>query len=114
MERTKQVRLSHVTFALLLEELMSGPCTAKHLSEHTGMGHRYMCSLLRTLKAKGLVHIASWEKDSVGRYGVKVYALGYGRDAKRQVKPRQQVNREYRIKAAMAPMKGTPFYGLGT
>lgn len=112
MSEKKQVRLSHITFALLLEELMSGPCTAKHLSEHTGMGHRYMCYLLQTLYSKKLVHIASWEKDAIGRYGVRVFALGSGKDAKRQTKTRQAVNRDYRERAANAPLKGTPFYGL--
>lgn len=112
-EKKPQIRLSYLTFAMLLEELMSGPCTAKHLSEHTGMGHRYMCRLIDALHTKRLVHVAGWDKDSLGRMAVKVYALGHGKDAPRKTKPREVVNREYRAKAARAPMLGTPFYGLG-
>jgi DNA-binding transcriptional ArsR family regulator len=108
-----QVRLSHITFALLLEEFMSGPCTAKHLAEHTGMGHRSMCTLIRTLKAKKLVHIGAWEKDSIGRIAVPVYALGTSADARRPRKTREQINRDYRTRANREPMKGTPFFGLG-
>lgn len=113
MTERKQVRLSHITFALVLEELMSGPCTAMHLAEHSGMGHRYVRRLLRTMREKKLAHIASWEKDSRGRQVVMVFALGHGRDAPRRTKSREAVNRDYRNKAAQAPLRGTPFYGLG-
>jgi hypothetical protein len=112
-EKKPQIRLSYLTFAMLLEEMMSGPCTARHLSEHTGMGHRYMCRLIDALHTKKLVHIAGWDKDSLGRSGVRVYALGAGKDAPRKTKPREEVNRAYRAKAAREPMRGTPFYGLG-
>jgi hypothetical protein len=113
MSEKKQTRLSYLTFAMLLEELLSGPCTAKHLSEHTGMGHRYMCRLIDALHTKRVVHIAGWDKDALGRVAVRVYGLGPGKDAQKKTKPRHQVNREYRAKEAMAPLRGTAFYGLG-
>jgi hypothetical protein len=111
--KKQQIRLSYLTFAMLLEELMSGPCTAKHLSEHTGMGHRYMCRLIDALHTKKLVHIASWEKDAIGRIGVRVYGLGHGTDAPRKTKPRKLVNKEHRARSARSVLAGTPFMGLG-
>ncbi len=115
--RTKEtVKCSYVTFALLLEELLSGPSTAKTLAEHTGMGHRYMCRLLRTLYDKGVIHVAGWERDAIGRMGVAVYALGHGKDAKKPLKSRTQIQRDWRKKNAAAPiastLAGTPWAGL--
>lgn len=118
MAKKGEVRLSHLTFTLLLEEMLSGPCTAKALSEHTGMGHRVMCRLVRTMHAKKVVHVAGWEKDAIGRVAVKVWQLGHGRGAKKPNKPRAEVNRDYRARASraesMAALVGTPFAGLGS
>lgn len=109
------VKLSRDSFAAILAELMSGPSTSIALADVSGMGHRYVNALMRTLHNKHVVHIAGWEKDSLGRQGMRtVWALGHGRDAKREkvTKPRAQVQRDYRERRQMAPLKGTPFYGL--
>ena len=110
--RKEIVKLSYLTFALLLEELLSGPATAKALAEHTGMGHRYMCRLLKVLHSKRVIHISGWERDAIGRMAVRVYALGVSKDVKKPTKPRATINREYRAKAAGAFLTGTPFAGL--
>lgn len=110
-----QVKLSRDSFADILAEMLSGPCTSTALADASGMGHRYVNRLMKTLHGKGVVHIAGWEKDSLGRQGMRtVWALGHGRDAKREkaTKPRAQVQRDYRARQQMAPLKGTPFYGL--
>lgn len=111
-EKRTQVRLSYETFAMLLEELTSGPCTANQLAEASGMGHRYVRRLLKALKARKLVHISGYDKDSRGRLSVTVFSLGHGRDAPRKGKSREAINREYRTRKARAPLMGTPFYGL--
>lgn len=108
-----QIRLSHLTFTLVLEELVSGPCTAQALADHSGMLPKTVRLLLRTMKAKKLVHIAGYDKDSKGRVNVMVYGWGPGRDAKRQPKPRAQVQRDYRARAAVSFLDGTPFASLG-
>ena len=109
-----QVPLSCITFALALEELIAGPSTAHSIAEHSGMNYRTACRLLRALHGKKLVHISDWDKDSLGRMGMRaVFSLGHGRDAKRAAKPREQVNRDYRNKVARAALAGTPFMGLG-
>jgi hypothetical protein len=107
-----QVRLSHLTFTLVLEELVSGPCTAQALADHSGMLPKTVRLLLRTMRAKKLVHIAGYEKDTRGRLNVLVYGWGYAKDAKRQPKPRAQVQRDYRARASAAILSGTPFAGL--
>lgn len=110
--RKETIKCSYVTFALLLEELLDGPSTAKALAEHTGMGHRYMCRLVKVLHAKKVIHISAWERDALGRMAVKVYALGRDKDAKKPVKARKAINRDYRSKVAGSFLTGTPFAGL--
>jgi hypothetical protein len=107
------VRVSHLTFTLILEELLSGACTAKALADHSGMTHRSVLRLLRTMHAKKVVHVAGWEKDVLGRFGVAAWALGCGRDAPRITKPRQEVNRDFRARQARSALAGTAFQGLG-
>lgn len=107
-----QVRLSHVTFTLVLEELVSGPCSAQTLAEHSGMLPKTVRLLMRTMRKKKLAHIAGYDKDTRGRVNVTLYGFGHGRDAKRKPKDRAQVQREYRQKAARAEMAGNPFAGL--
>lgn len=111
--KKRQTRLSHITFTLVLEELMSGPCRVSELADHSGMTHRYLNRLMRTMHRKKVVHIAGWDKDTLGRYGVRVYGLGAGKDAPRRTKSREKVNRDYRARAAVAHLVGTPFAALG-
>jgi hypothetical protein len=112
-KRSKDVRVGYIAFALCLEELLSGPCTARALAEHSGLHYRTACRLLRTMHDKKVAHIAGWEKDSLGRCAVAAYGLGPGNDAKRTTKSREEVNRGFRSRRAAAPMNGTPFAGLG-
>lgn len=107
-----QIRLSHLTFTLILEELVSGPCTAQALADHSGMLPKTVRLLLRTMRKKKLAHIAAYDKDTLGRVNVMVYGFGPGKDAKRAAKPREQVNREYRKRAAGSFLAGSPFAGL--
>lgn len=114
-EKKAQTRLSHDSFAAILEEFLSGPCTATALVQASGMTHRYVNKLLRTMKARKIVHVSGFEKDAIGRNGVKVYALGAGTDAKKERtnKPRAQVQREFRARRRSRDLlQGTPFQGL--
>jgi hypothetical protein len=114
VDRTKkrQIRLSHITFTLALEEMLAGPFTCVEISEHTGMTHRYVCRMVKIMHAKKVVHISGWGKDSKGRAGIRVFSLGPGRDAKRPTKDRTVVNRNYRNRVAGRVLAGTPFAGL--
>lgn len=105
-------KLNADKFAALLDEFLSGPCTSTDLAEAAGMSPRYMNRLLRAMKKRGVIHVAAWGKDSIGRINIKVWALGHGKDARKPAKPREQVNREYRTRQGREALKGTPFYGL--
>ena len=108
----RQTRLSHESFTAILEQMLAGPSTATELTQASGMTQRYINQLIRTMHQRKVVHVSGWEKDAIGRVAVKVWTLGHGKDAKRPNKPREQVQRDYRAKRRMDPLKGTPFYGL--
>lgn len=110
--KKEQARLNYLAFTGFIEELVSGPSTSAALTEVTGLHFRTVNRLLRLMHERKLIHVSGWEKDALGRIGVRVYSFGAGKDAKRPNKPREQVNRDYRERAANAPLKGTPFYGL--
>ena len=104
----KQVKLNALMFAMMLEELLSGPCTAQHLADYTGM---YVLTVQRTMRAmygRGVVHIAGWERDLAGRHTVRVFGLGAGKDAKKPIKSRTQMNRDYLARKAMSALVNMP------
>ena len=100
----KQLKLNALMFAMMLEELLSGPCTAKSLAEHTGLSLITVHRTLRALYRRNVVHIASWENDAANRCNVRVFGLGHGRDARKPVKTKAQSNKAYRLKAARRPL----------
>jgi DNA-binding transcriptional ArsR family regulator len=101
---SKQVKLNAVMFAMLLEELMDGPATAQTIADYTGMAPLTVNKTFRALYRRGVVHIAGWEKDLAGRMTVRVFGLGRGRDAKKPIKKRSELNRKYRLKRSMQPL----------
>ena len=112
--KKRQVRLGYLVYAMVLEEMLSGPVTARAIADHTGLGHRYVCRMLKAMHQRKVVHLSGWDKDVIGRNGVRVYSLGPGRDVPKPApKPREEINRTFRLKAARAVTAGTPFYGLG-
>lgn len=94
----KQVKLNAVMFSMMLEELLSGPCTAQTLAEYTGMYIQTVRKTLRAMHRRKVVHIAGWEKDTNGRHVIRVFGLGFGKDVKAPKKSRLEMNREYRAK----------------
>lgn len=112
-KKKRQTRLSRHSFAAVVGEMLAGPCTAQDLVRASGMTHRYILTMLRTMREKQVAHVSGWEKDAVGRIAVATWSLGAGKDAKRPTKARQEINRDYRASMQRRPLKGTPFYGLG-
>lgn len=111
----KQVKLNGVMYAMLLEEMLSGPCTAQHLADYTGMATLTIQRLFRAMYQRGVIHIAGWERDCNGRYVIRVFGLGPGRDVKSPKKTKAEINRKHRERAAYKAMQPAtnPFAGLG-
>lgn len=91
-----KTRMNALSFTLVVEELMSGPCTSDALAEASGLERKTIYLLLRTMYEHKVVHIASYEKDTIGRMARKVYGLGAGKDAKKPTKTGAEACREWR------------------
>lgn len=78
-----QIKLNAVMFTMMLEDLLSGPCTPQDLAEHTGMAVLTVQRTLRVMHRRGVVHIAAWGEDARGAMTLRVFALGHGKDAKK-------------------------------
>lgn len=104
----KQVKLNAVMFAMMLEELLSGPCTAQDIADYTGMSLLTVQRTLRAMYRRKVLHVAAWERDVAGRMTVRVFGLGAGKDAKAPITTRSEMNRKYRLRKAMAPLSALP------
>lgn len=109
----RQARVSYIAFSMILDELLSGATTTQALADASGLTRRYCAKLMAVLHGRKVVHIASWEADSLGRMSIAAYALGHGKDAARKPKTKLEINRDWRRRAAGKSLVGTPFHGLG-
>lgn len=95
----KLVKLGAVMFAMMIEEMMAGPCTAQDIAAHTGMCLTTVQRTLRAMYDRKVVHIAGWECDGAGRR--RVFGLGAGKDKPRPAaKSMAQIQRDYRARQA--------------
>lgn len=76
-------RLNAVLYATLLAELVEGPTTRQEMIDHTGLSRQTILSLVRALHERGLIHVASWERDSRGKHSIAAFQFGRAKDVKR-------------------------------
>jgi hypothetical protein len=107
-----QVKLNASLFAMTIEEMMSGPTTAQAISDLTGMSIVTVWHLLRALKARKVIHIASYDDDAQGRKVVRVFGFGPGRDAKRPTPTRAERARRNRERQTALKLGGNMYAGL--
>lgn len=72
---------------IILRDLALGPATRKELELLTGADKRTVCRHMKAALEAKLVHIAAYDP---GHGGVRVYALGKGKNAERR--DQQQIN----------------------
>lgn len=90
-----------IAFAVLLRELLGGPCTALELSAETGMRHETVLGWIRAMRRQHVLYVAAWVEDSAGRRTTAAYRIGDKPDAIRNPMPRIEVVRRYRARAAV-------------
>lgn len=96
MTKAPKAKLNAMYFAIMLEALFEGPCTATEIARVTGFTRKTMVAILRTMYTRGVLHVAEWEKDIAGHNWVPVYGLGEGKDMARPGHMTQQEkNRRY-------------------
>lgn len=77
-------RFSAVLIAMLIRELMDGPCTTKELAAVTGIGERSVLMYVTALYRRKCIRIAAWERDVSGKQSIRVWAFGATTDAAKQ------------------------------
>jgi hypothetical protein len=95
-------------FARLVELLGERPRTFATLSELTGLHYTTVRDYVNALHRRRQVHIASWAKDTRGRNCVRMYALGFGKDAPRVKLSDAERMRNHRARKAEQQGKPRP------
>lgn len=75
-----RVRVNAVALAHLLIGLQDACHTCHQLSDLTGLAVGTVRHYLKTLHAKGIIHICDWTEDARGNRTLKVFTLGTGKD----------------------------------
>lgn len=96
----KLVKINKLTQAHLLKLLLPGTRTCVQLAEESGLHYVTVLNHTRALHRAGVVHIAHYETDRLGRDIQKVYRLGEGEDAKRHRLTDAEKSSRYRARRA--------------
>ena len=97
-------KINHITYALILRELLDGEISAYDAVEVSGIHIKTAQEFMRTLKAYKVVHICSWEPNTRGIDTTPVYKLGPGKDKPRRKKSVAERMRVCRAKKAALEM----------
>ena len=100
-------KVNQETYARLFKHLLYAPVTAYELAEETGIHVITAQCLMRCLHKHKVVHIYSWEKDTMGRDSTPMYKLGRGKD-----KPRERLSDAERQRRYRAKKKGLEFQNV--
>lgn len=77
------IKVGALTYAKLIRELMEGPWSFVEMATNTGLHYHTVREYVNALHREGLVHIAGWDKDMLGRDCKPLWNFGQGRDKKR-------------------------------
>ena len=97
-------------YAEAIYALTQGACTIPDLVAESGMASNTARKFVASLRRRGLLYIAAWEKDTTGRFTVAAYAWGDSKDVKRPPKKTMEERKaKYMEKIrAIALRTGTP------
>lgn len=108
MRRRAPSRINALSVAKLIRYMQDVPSNVGELAEASGLGVHAARRFVLAMEREGVIHVAQWESDKIGRYCRKVYAFGQGKDAKkpppRKHAPgyRAQRRRQERMLSALA------------
>lgn len=104
-------RLTAISYALLIKELMAGPWTVHDLVESLGFQAHTLNTYLKALEAQKLIHIQSYQLDRMGRPKSAEWVWGAGRNARKHFTPEQirlsknRRNAQYRARQKQIKMQ---------
>ena len=76
-------KINSYTYAVMIKLLLEGTRTCQELADETGLHKGTVYQHCRELHKVGVIHIAAWMPDSMGRDCLKVYCFGSAPDAHR-------------------------------
>lgn len=102
------VKVNAMSFANMVESIQVRARTFRSIAEVTGLHPATVGNYIREMHKIGLVHIAGWEQDRLGRDCIAIYTWGYGIDkprhkftaAQRQARHRAKKIEEEKLDAA--------------
>lgn len=98
--RRTMVKINRFTQARLIALLLEGVLDCQELAAETGLHYVTVLNYARELYRAKAAYVARWNPDSRGRFNVKVYKLGKGKDADKPRRTPAQRSQAYRDKMA--------------
>lgn len=95
-----QAKMSPPRYAKLIHHLLEGEYNCRELAALTDLHYITVLEYTKALHAHvpKVIYIAKWDKDSLGRESVRVYAFGDKEDAARRTLGRAEQQRRYRAR----------------
>ena len=100
--------LSNTTaYAAVVEALVRTGGTTQEFSDASGLAANTTRKFIRALRNRGLVRVALWRQDGLGRYTIAVWGWGSAPDAKRppRMTPTQRSARQRMKKREMSALQ---------
>lgn len=72
-----------IAYSLLIEALLDEAYAHKELVKISGLAETTVWKFVHAARRRGIVYIAAWKKDALGRYTIPVYSLGRRPDTPR-------------------------------
>lgn len=95
--KRRPVRIGHLTQAKFLRLLMNGELSIHEIADEIGMHRVTAYRYCNALHREGVIHIAGYQIDSIGRDGSRIFKLGAGKDVKRYALSRTEQYRRKNI-----------------
>lgn len=70
-------------YAEAIVQLQRHGGTVREISHHSGLGYNTTRKLIQALHRRGVIRVALWRRDGIGRERLPVYFFGSGPDATR-------------------------------
>lgn len=103
----------HGNIVAIFKAFMGGPASVRQLSDKTGIYYDTMTSVVKALHNGGVIYIARWDVDTIGRYQIARYAYGHGVDAirpkKKTASERNKKHRAKKLKNQEKPLQTNTF-----
>lgn len=102
------VNLSNTTaYAAVVEALVRTGGTTQEFSDASGLAANTTRKFIRALRNRGLVRVALWRQDTMGRYTIAVWGWGSAPDTKRppRMTPTQRSARQRMRKREMSALQ---------